>query len=161
MKPFPPEDDPRAFRHALGRFATGVTVVTVGAEEGPVGITANSFASVSIDPPLVLWSPDRGSARYPYFSEAEHYAIHILGAHQQEVCDGFTRDRSAFGGLEWEESAYGVPLIADCLARFECRREAAYPAGDHDIIVGRVLHSAYRDGLPLLFQGGRFVSMKG
>ena len=111
MDVFAPQDDPRAYRMALGSFATGVTVVTAASAEGPVGITANSFASVSLDPPLVLWSPAKDSNRYEYFGPAEHFAIHVLDAHQQRICDAFTRDKAAFSGLDWHEGAHGVPLI--------------------------------------------------
>lgn len=158
---FDPATDPRAFRDALGRFATGVTVVTVPSADGPVGITANSFASVSLDPPLVLWSPARGAGRYPHFATAPRYAIHVLNAHQQAVADGFTRARDAFDGLDWQEGEAGVPLIAGCLARFDCQLVAAHDGGDHTILVGRVLRAGFRDGLPLLFQAGRFVALKG
>ncbi|WP_246003842.1 flavin reductase family protein [Histidinibacterium lentulum] len=158
---FDPAEDARGFRDALGRFATGVTVVTVPSEDGPVGITANSFASVSLDPPLVLWSPARAARRHRYFAGAPRYAIHVLGAHQQAVADGFTRGRNGFDGLDWQEDSSGVPLIAGCLARFDCRLEAAHDGGDHTILVGRVLRAAFRDGLPLLFQAGRYVSLKG
>lgn len=161
MKGFAPENDPRAYRDALGSFATGVCVVTTGAKEGPVGITANSFASVSLDPPLVLWSPAKSSKRFELFDRAEHFAIHVLDAHQREIADGFTRSKSAFEGLDWYQDTNGTPMIVGCLARFECTLDAAHDAGDHVIIVGRVNHAAFRPGLPLLFQGGRFVSLKG
>jgi flavin reductase (DIM6/NTAB) family NADH-FMN oxidoreductase RutF len=161
MKVFDPTQDSRAFRDALGAFATGVTVVTTPSADGPVGITASSFASVSLDPPLVLWSPAKASRRFGYFHTARHYAIHVLDGHQQTVCNGFTRDMHAFDGLDWSEDANGVPQIDGCLARFDCTQEAAHDAGDHVIIVGRVTHAAFRTGLPLLFQGGRFVSLKG
>ncbi len=158
---FPPEDDPRGYRDALGSFATGVTVITTSSADGPVGITANSFASVSLDPPLVLWSPAKTSNRFDYFKDAQRFAIHVLDGHQQAICDGFTREASAFDGLDWQASAHGIPLIDGCLARFECRRETYHDAGDHIIIVGRVESAAWRTGMPLLFQGGRFVSLKG
>ena len=158
---FDPSQDPRAFRDALGSFATGVTVVTTASPDGPVGITANSFSSVSLDPPLVLWSPAKASKRFDHFAEARHFAIHVLDAHQQRVCDDFTRDKHAFGALDWEEGDQGVPLIENCLARFECTLDASHDAGDHLIIVGRVTRAASRSGLPLLFQAGRFVSLKG
>ncbi|QQA44931.1 flavin reductase family protein [Pelagovum pacificum] len=161
MELIDPKSDSRAFRAALGSFATGVTVVTAAGPDGPFGITANSFASVSLDPPLVLWSPAKDSRRYELFSTAETYAIHVLGGHQQKVCDAFTQSADAFDDVDWEESADGVPLIHGCLAVFECRRVAAHDAGDHLIIVGQVERAARRDGLPLLFQGGRFVSFKG
>ncbi|WP_368187467.1 flavin reductase family protein [Aestuariibius sp. HNIBRBA575] len=161
MESFAPSEDARAFRNALGAYATGVTVVTTGTSEGPVGITANSFASVSLDPPLVLWSPAKSSKRFNTFRNASHFAIHVLDTHQREICDGFTRNKHAFDGLDWEEGANNVPLINGCLARFECSLSAAHDAGDHVILVGQVSRVSYREGLPLLFQAGRFVSLKG
>ena len=119
----PGPDAARDFRDALGRFATGVTVVTCEAD-GPLGITANSFASVSLDPPLVLWSPARGSRRFDAFAGARHFAIHVLGAEQEALGAGFSSSGEAFEGLELERNAEGVPLIAGCLARFECRAHA-------------------------------------
>lgn len=102
MFDFDPSEDERAFRTALGAYATGVTIVTVPSDDGPIGITANSFASVSLDPPLVLWSPAKGSKRFPYFSGAPHFAIHVLDAHQQDICNRFTKDMQAFDGLDME-----------------------------------------------------------
>nr|WP_040615506.1 flavin reductase family protein [Oceanicola granulosus] len=161
MTSFDPDTSPRAFRDALGRFATGVTVITTQGPDGPVGITANSFASVSLDPPLVLWCPARATRRYELFADARHYAIHVLDGHQQAICDAFTQSADGFEGLDWRRGEHDVPLIEGCLARFECRLEAAHEGGDHLILVGRVLRAAARDGLPLLFQAGRFVSLKG
>ena len=161
MNAFDPADDPRAYRNALGAFATGVCVVTTGSDDGPVGITANSFASVSLDPPLVLWSPAKSSKRFNYFADAQHYAIHVLDGHQQDMCNAFTRTKHAFDGLDWDTSPEGVPLVRGCLARFECTLAASHDAGDHVILVGLVNKAAFREGLPLLFQGGRFVSLKG
>jgi len=158
---FDPIDDPRAYRDALGSFATGVTIVTVPSADGPIGITANSFASVSLDPPLVLWSPAKSSKRFNYFDGAPHFAIHVLDAHQQEACNGFIKDKSAFEGLDWITGEHDVPHIRGCLARFECTLDASHDAGDHTIVVGRVRNAAFRTGLPLLFQGGRFVSLHG
>ncbi|WP_420326804.1 flavin reductase family protein [Mameliella sp.] len=161
MQTFDPAEDSRAFREALGSFATGVTVVTAQGPEGPVGITASSFASVSLDPPLVLWSPQKSSRRFPLFRDARHYAIHVLDGHQQEICTAFTREANAFHACDWAENTNGVPQIAGCLARYDCTQEITHDAGDHIIIIGRVTSAAFRPGLPLLFQGGRFVSLKG
>ncbi|AGI67356.1 putative nitrilotriacetate monooxygenase component B [Octadecabacter antarcticus 307] len=161
MNAFDPLTDQRAFRDALGAYATGVTIVTTASADGPIGITANSFASVSLNPPLVLWSPAKSSKRFKYFTGAKHFAVHILDGHQQQLCNGFTRDKSAFDGLDWAANDDGVPLINGCLARFECTLDAEHDAGDHTIIVGRVTGASAREGLPLLFQGGRFVSIKG
>ena len=157
---FTPSDDPRAFRTALGAYATGITVVTVPSPDGPIGITANSFASVSLDPPLVLWSPAKTSKRFGYYENAKHFAIHVLDAHQQHICDGFAKNKSAFDGLDWETDDNNVPLLKGCLARFECNLFAKHDAGDHTIILGQVHRASTRDGLPLLFQGGRFASIK-
>ena len=161
MESFDPSSDARAFRNALGAYATGVTIVTVPTTDGPIGITANSFASVSLEPPLVLWSPAKSSKRFNTFSGAPHFAIHILDAHQQDICNAFTKDKHACDGLDWEAGSHGVPLIKGCLARFECTLEVEHDAGDHTIIIGRVTAAQARDGLPLLFQAGRFVSLKG
>jgi flavin reductase (DIM6/NTAB) family NADH-FMN oxidoreductase RutF len=158
---FDPTQDARAFRDALGAYATGVTVVTVPSADGPIGITANSFASVSLDPPLVLWSPAKSSKRFNYFTGAKHFAIHVLDAHQKQLCDGFTKNKSAFDGFDVSMNENNVPLIEGCLARFECSLHAEHDAGDHTIIIGQVTRAQSRDGLPLLFQSGRFVSLKG
>lgn len=161
MNAFDPLSDPRAFRDALGAYATGVTIVTVPSVDGPIGITANSFASVSLDPALVLWSPAKSSKRFNYFSGAPHFAIHVLDAHQAGICNGFVKDKAAFDGLDWVTGDHDVPHIRGCLARFECELHAEHDAGDHTIVVGRVTGASARTGLPLMFQGGRFVSLKG
>lgn len=135
----------RAFRDALGAFATGVTVVTTLGPDGPVGITANSFASLSLDPPLVLWSPARSSRRFPLFAEAERFVINILAADQHEIARHFTRlPELPHGGLG--------PVVA----RFDCARHAVHEGGDHAIIVGRVLNAWHAGGAPLVFHAGRF-----
>ncbi|MDU8942282.1 flavin reductase family protein [Ovoidimarina sediminis] len=151
----------REFRDALGRYATGVTVVTTSTPLGPLGITANSFASVSLDPPLVLWSPARASRRFAAFADADHYAIHVLGAEQMDICRRFSTDGLDFAGLDWAENAQGVPLISGCLAQFECERTAVHEGGDHLIVVGRVLAFAHRPGAPLVFSGGAYGGFTG
>ena len=160
METFDPLLDQRAFRAALSAYATGVTVVTTNSADGPIGITANSFASVSLAPPLVLWSPAKSSKRFKYFTGAKHFAIHVLAGHQQQLCNDFTRDKSAFDGIDWAANKYGVPLINGCLARFECILIAEHNAGDHTIIVGQVTDASTHEGIPLLFQAGKFVSIK-
>lgn len=152
----PGPENARAFRDALGRFATGVTVVTCHSEHGPLGITANSFASLSLDPPLVLWSPARASRRFDAFASARHYAIHILSTRQHDLCQRFAKEGHDFDGLVWNAGANDVPLFDDCLARFECTRHAVHEGGDHAIIVGRVTSVSMTDGNPLLFSGGRY-----
>lgn len=154
----PGPDTARDFRNALGQFATGVTVVTCQSELGPLGITANSFASVSLDPPLVLWSPAKASKRFAAFEAAEHYAIHIIAEDQVDVCGRFVKNGTDFDGLDWIESDEGVPLITGCLARFECTRHAIHEGGDHAIIVGHVTGAAIGQGKPLLFAKGAYGS---
>lgn len=146
----------RALRDAFGQFPTGVTVITIPTRDGPMGFTANSFASVSLNPPLVLWSPARASMRYPFFAAAELYAIHILGAEELDLCRRFVRGGSGFDGLDHEINEEGVPVIPGTLARFDCKRESAHEGGDHLIIVGRVIRVLTRPGAPLIFSQGRY-----
>jgi flavin reductase (DIM6/NTAB) family NADH-FMN oxidoreductase RutF len=148
--------DARAFRTALGRFATGITVITTPTLEGPMGFTANSFASVSLDPPLVLWSPAKASMRFPYFAAARHYAIHVLGAEQADLSQRFVRGGAGFDGLAHEINAEGVPVIPTALARFDCEQAATHDGGDHLIVVGRVLRALFREGPPLIFSQGAY-----
>jgi flavin reductase (DIM6/NTAB) family NADH-FMN oxidoreductase RutF len=146
----------RALRDALGRFATGVTVVTIATAGDPMGITANSFASVSLDPPLVLWSPAKSSSRFAYFAEAPFFAIHILPADQAELSARFARGGLGFDGLNITLNEAGVPLLPGTLARFECAHHAAHEGGDHRIVVGRVYRVTTGEGEPLLFNCGGF-----
>ena len=149
----------RLFRNALGRFATGVAVVTAGAEAGgPVGVTINSFSSVSLDPPLVLWSLARSSSRRARFEAAERTAIHVLAEEQTAICEGFASSASAFDSGDWGGDANGTPLLEGCLARFECRKYATYDGGDHVIFVAEVVKAAMRrGGRPLVFADGGYI----
>lgn len=144
----------RQFRDALGAFATGVTVVTTQSALGPLGITANSFAALSLDPPLVLWSPARSSRRFGAFSEATHFAVHVLGADQRALAGHFARQGGDFDLPGVTMNAQGVPILPGCLAVFECQREAIHEGGDHALVVGRVLAVQHRPGAALVFQGG-------
>lgn len=153
---FSPEDDAKAFRSALSAFATGVTVVTTNTPDGPVGITANSFASVSLDPPLVLWCPAKGSHRFKHFDGAERYAIHVLAADQQAVCDAFVKSKTAFEDVDWTPSNAGVPLLHGVAACFECSLEATHEGGDHTIVVGRVIRAHHSSAQGLVFKMGKF-----
>lgn len=152
----PTSDNTRLLRDAFGRFATGVTVVTAATDDGPVGITANSFSSLSLEPALVLWSPAKNSKRFDDFANARHFAIHILAEDQAAVCEGFARNKRAFDGLDMARNDHGVPLINDCLARFECTHVATHPGGDHVIVVGEVTYAQINEGNPLGFFGGKF-----
>ncbi|MEL7093276.1 MAG: flavin reductase family protein [Pseudomonadota bacterium] len=156
----PDADNSRALRDAFGKFATGITLITCAGNDGPVTIVANSFASVSLDPALVLWCLDHGSNRYQHFEAAEHYAIHVLHAGQKALCDAAAKDAHALSAGDVTVNSDGVPLIEDCLARFECRRVAVHAAGDHDIIVGKVARVSMQDGAPLTFYGGKIGALK-
>lgn len=151
----PDADNTRLLRDAFGRFTTGVTVVTAMSEDGPVGITANSFTSVSLDPAMVLWSPSKSSRRFPYFDKAEHFAIHVLAANQDALCWGFAKDAFALKDMAHDLNAEGVPVLGNTLARFECKQAAKFDGGDHRIILGEVLRAEMRDGDGLVFFGGK------
>jgi flavin reductase (DIM6/NTAB) family NADH-FMN oxidoreductase RutF len=153
---FLPENDQRAFRNALGRFATGVCVITTMGEAGPVGFTANSFAAVSLDPPLVLWSPAKTSSRHGLFSAAAHFSIHVLAQDQDGLAARFVRGGAGFDGLDHLTTPEGTPVIPGTLARFDCSRHAAHDAGDHTIVLGRVRHAFMTEGAPLVFNQGRY-----
>ncbi|MBK5947044.1 flavin oxidoreductase [Rhodobacter veldkampii DSM 11550] len=154
----PGPENPRALRDALGRFATGVTIVTARDADGAgVGITVNSFASVSLDPPLVLWSVAKSSNRHDLFAAADAFAIHVLGADQAGLCARFARQGAGFDGLAHGIGAAGVPLIAEALVVFECETEAHHPGGDHTILIGRVTRVILgADRAPLVFSQGAF-----
>ena len=156
----PDPENTRLLRDAFGRFATGVTIVTAPSEAGPVAITANSFSSVSPDPPLVLWSPDKNSRRFPFFEQAQHYAIHILAADQDELCWRVAKDIGGLKGESLKMNNEGVPILDGCLARFECRQTAIYEGGDHAIVLGEVLRAEMRDdGDALTFFKGQMGRM--
>jgi flavin reductase (DIM6/NTAB) family NADH-FMN oxidoreductase RutF len=153
--------DPQEFRAALGLFATGVTIVTARTADGvPVGLTANSFNSVSLNPPLVLWSLRSAALSMPAFARGSHYAIHILAAEQLELARRFaTPGIDRFAGLAFELGSGGVPLIPGCAALFECANRSQYEEGDHVIFVGEVERSRHRAGAqPLIFHGGRYYT---
>lgn len=153
--------DHHTFRDALGRFPTGVTVVTAIDSQGwPVGVTANSYNSVSLDPPLVLWSLARSSGSMPAFMAAETFAIHVLSDAQEALALRFaTRGNDKFLGLDYAMHEDGAPLLDGCSARFLCETTYRYEGGDHVIFVGRVRAFEHGDRPPLLFHGGRFARM--
>lgn len=151
--------DPREFRAALGCFATGVTVVTTRNGEGaPVGLTANSFNSVSLSPPLVLWSLARSSPSLAAFSAAPHWVVHILAADQEDLSKRFaTRGIDKFAGLDFDTGVDSVPLLRGCAARFQCRTAFQYDGGDHVIFVGEVIGFDRSPASPLVFHDGRYA----
>ena len=137
----------RNLRGAFGRFATGVTVVTASCDRGPIGITANSFTSVSLDPPLLLWCPAKLSRRHDAFVTAQHFALHVMGTEQDSVTWGFANTAEAFEHCSWELSEHGVPLIAGCPARFECSTRDRIDAGDHTVLIARIDRVTTEPGL--------------
>lgn len=151
----PKEENQRAMRDAFGCFATGVTVITTETEIGQVGITANSFSSVSLDPPLISWCPAKDSDRLPAFLENENFAIHMLNVDQVDLARNFAERGDAFDSL-WSRSEDGIPVLDSCLCILHCTRVAQYDAGDHLIMIGQVKSVDMRDGTPLVFGRGRF-----
>lgn len=146
----------RAFRDALGRYATGVTVVTAMGPDGPVGMTANSFTALSLDPPLVLWCPARRSARFAAITAAKYFSIHVLACDQLDLGLHFARSGHDFSIFPPETTPEGAPALDGVLARFDCATDALHAGGDHAIMVGRVLRARFQDGAPLLFWGGLY-----
>jgi flavin reductase (DIM6/NTAB) family NADH-FMN oxidoreductase RutF len=157
-QPYQYSFDARTFRDALGEFATGVAVVTArGADGQPVGVTINSFASVSLEPPLVLWSLGLQSPSLAVFESCSHYAVNVLAADQTEFSQRFAQSQSdKFAGIELQTGASGVQLLPGCSAWFECRNEMRYPGGDHIILVGHVESFLREEKPPLIFHGGRY-----
>lgn len=151
--------DAPSFRAALGNFATGVTIVTTRGEAGrDVGITANSFNSVSLDPPMILWSLARSSRSLPAFLHNPHFAVHVLAASQDDLSRRFSQQGvDKFAGLAVERGDGDVPLLEGCAARFHCRTAFRYEGGDHIIFVGEVLSFESGGSAPLLYHAGRYA----
>ncbi|MFF0018055.1 flavin reductase family protein [Streptomyces sp. NPDC005374] len=156
-----PTIDPRTLRGVLGRFATGVVVVTTRTDDGlAIGMTVNSFCSVSLEPPLVLFCVSRASQLHPLFTGASHFAVNVLSEAQRKVSLSFARPgRDRFKDLTPDTGRLGAPVLPDALAVVECTRASIVEAGDHDIVIGRVVAmSADEQGLPdpLVFYGGAY-----
>jgi flavin reductase (DIM6/NTAB) family NADH-FMN oxidoreductase RutF len=150
--------DPRDFRNALGTYATGVTIITATDAEGrPYGLTCNSFASVSLNPPLVLWSLLLYSASLNVFQNASHFAVNVLGVSQQGLASKFAKSSAdKFDGVEWTPGLGNAPLLAGSVANFQCRSVNRYYGGDHVIFLGAVEAYSYNRSEPLLFLHGGF-----
>lgn len=153
--------DTRDFRKALGLFPTGVSVITCRTEDGePFGITANSFSSVSLDPPLILWSIDRAARSAPAFEAAKAFAVSVLEAQQTELAIRFAQGGlHKFAGITLPDGLDGVPLIPGAVAHFECTTHALVNGGDHLIILGHVRSFMTFPGTPMVFAHGRFVEL--
>lgn len=150
------------FRNALGAFATGVTIATTIDPSGkPVGVTASSFNSVSLDPPLVLWSLAKNSLSRDAFCNSGHFAVHILSADQEELSNRFARSGAdKFADVDWESGELESPVLPDFAALFQCRTRHQYEGGDHIIFVGEVISYETRDVAPLLFHGGSYAERR-
>ena len=145
-------------RAALGRFATGVTIITCRDAAGaPVGLTANSFGSISLDPPLVQWSLRQASSRIAAFQAATHFVVNVLAETQVDLSRRFaSQEADKFAEGVWSDGFGGSPVLTGCAAVFECRTEARHTVGDHVLFIGRVLRLADLAVAPLLFQGGHY-----
>ncbi len=157
----PGPDTARDYRDALGCYGTGVTVVTTQTASGPLAMTVNSFASVSLDPALVLWCPGKASPRHDRFIAAQTYAIHVMAENQLDMAAHFARTGEDFGTIDWTPSAAGVPQLSGCLARFDCTQVAVHDGGDHSIIIGRVDLAMHRPGKGLMFKRGQYGGFLG
>ena len=155
--------DPRDFRNALGTYGTGVTVVTATTADGkPYGVTCNSFTSVSLNPPLVLWSLGMFSQGLPVFQNASHFAVNVLDVSQQALALQFAKSSGEkFNGVEWRPGLGNAPIIAGTVAHFQCRTVNRYYGGDHIIFLGAVEAYAYNGQEPLLFARGGFGKFVG
>lgn len=149
--------EPAEMRRVLGQFATGVTIVTGSDAEGPVGFACQSFTSVSLDPPLVLFCPAHTSTSWPRIRSGGVFSVNVLADDQLEVCRAFASSGGdKFDGVAWHETAWG-PALDDVLATVHCDIEAVHPAGDHDVVIGRVRRLVtHRESAPLLFFRGQF-----
>ncbi len=147
-------------RRALGQYATGVTVVTARAADGmPLGLTVNSFTSVSLDPPLVLWCLGRDSASFDTFHLSGQHMINVLAADQLEIAKRFaSRGPDKFSGLSWQPTETGLPRLDGCIAWFECAIRSRHEEGDHVILVGRIESFETARGKPLIFHDSRYVA---
>ena len=161
MKTTVPTFDQRQFRNALGSFATGVTIVTTCDGHGnDFGLTVNSFNSVSLDPPMVLWSLARNSVSLPAFVGASHFAVHVLASDQESLSARFaTKGVDKFGGISLRRGHGNIPLLEGCAACFECKMSFRYEGGDHQIFVGEVVNFEHFERPPLVYQAGNYAML--
>lgn len=150
-------------RKVLGQYPTGITVVTTTDSSGnPVGMTANSFASVSLAPPLILWSVDVEGSAHEVFTQADHFCVHFLSEDQEALSTLFSSSEvERFDKLEWTFGELGSPMLPECLSRIQCAKEAVYPGGDHSIILGRVIClEDSSDKKPLVYHQGKYSRLE-
>jgi flavin reductase (DIM6/NTAB) family NADH-FMN oxidoreductase RutF len=154
----PAAGDTGALRKVLGRYATGVTIVTTrDVNERLVGVTSNSFASVSLDPPLILWSVARRARSFEAFTRSGHFVINVLAGDQAHISQQFAKPQAdKFAGIAYRSGVGGCPVLTGTVAHFECRTEQIIDGGDHAIVVGRVLHAVSSPGEALVFLDGTY-----
>ncbi|WP_034658731.1 flavin reductase [Chelativorans sp. J32] len=152
-----PAVDSRGFRQCLGQFSTGVTIIATEHDGRRAGVTANSFSSLSLDPPLILWSISRTSRAFPIFSEATHFAVSILAEDQIPVSQRFaSKEEDKFASIDWCPGQNGAPVIKGSAGRLECTRHSVLDGGDHLLIIGRVTHFEREERKGLIFSQGRY-----
>jgi len=151
----------QGLRRALGAYPTGVAVVTAAGPQTQVGLTVNSFSSVSLNPPLILFSVAGSAPSLPVLQTASHYTVNVLGGWQRELALRFARPApDKFEGIEWRPGVGEAPLLAGCYAYFQCASYATYPGGDHTIFLGEIVEFVAHSGPPLVFHGGDFCSLE-
>ncbi|MBF6214502.1 flavin reductase family protein [Nocardia puris] len=159
-----PEIDPRRFRNVLGQFCTGITVITTFDEAGaPVGFACQSFAALSLEPPLVLFCPTKASRSWAAIEKSGRFCVNILAEEQQPVCARFgSRESDKFAGIDWRASDLELPLLDDALATIQCTVDSVVDGGDHYIVIGRVraLSESTDSGRPLLFYRGQYTAIE-
>ena len=150
--------DPKEFRNSLGNFATGVAIITVNCKnKGDLGLTVNSFSSVSLDPPLVLWSINRNSDLFDTFIGTETFTVNILNENQQDLSNQFSKkEEHSLDNYDWDRTKNGCKVVPDSLVHFDCDTYEKLDGGDHIIFVGKVTHFESRNGKPLLFSQGKY-----
>lgn len=150
--------DPRELRNCFGKFATGITVITaVGPDGQKIGLTVNSFSSLSIDPPMILWSLDNRSHNLEALKNASHFAVNVLASDQMDLSNNFaSRADDKFADIECVDGKCGIPLLKDTVAHLECKNVNQYPGGDHTIFIGEVEHFEMSNKKPLLYANGNY-----
>ncbi len=158
-----PGADPALFRQLLGRFATGVTVVTTRDPAGqPIGMTASSVASVSLHPPLVLVSVDQANDMHPALRAAQHFVLNVLAADQEAISRRFAAEHpNRFEGIGYRDTRHGLPVLDGVLASIECEKHAEAPGGDHTVFFGLVTGGSVSDRRPLLYYRGGYAGLAG
>lgn len=154
------EFNQQEFRNTLSQFATGVTIITASDDLGdPIGITVSSFNSVSMDPPLILWSLAKNAYSLPCFQNTEYFNIHILSSDQEDMSNRFSSPGTdKFNNIDYQNGRKNTPILGDCAALLECRSKHQYDGGDHIIFVGEVLSHSHSAKIPLVFHQGQYAT---